>query len=313
MSSSTPSVFICGVTGNQGEAVARELLQLGWNVKATARDLEAPKVTALAAAGLKPVQGDWDNEEALRDGFSGCTKLFLNTVTTVDDLERERRQAARIISMAKAAGVRQVISSTSLGVSLFNAEGHLRDALKPGTHLYDILEVKYDIENMIRKAAFESYTFLRPGLFMSNFLDPFIAVVYSEIVTKGTWTTILRPDAKLGLIDHVDIAKVAAVGFQDPERVDGRVIGLASEFLTPQETLDRLGPAMGRRGLEAAFLSEKEIAGLGPEAFRYPNSLGDRCFEYMEELVDVKDLTSMISPTSFRDFLQREQAKVPRG
>lgn len=117
MSSSPPSVFICGVTGNQGEAVAIELLKLGWTVKATARSLEAPKVKALAAEGLKPVQGDWDNEEALRDGLAGCTKLFLNTVTTVDDLERERQQAARIINMAKAAGVKQVISSTSLGVS----------------------------------------------------------------------------------------------------------------------------------------------------------------------------------------------------
>lgn len=194
---------------------------------------------------------------------------------------------------------------------MFKADGHLKDALKSGTHLYEILEVKHDIENMIKKAGFESYTFLRPGLFMSNFLNPFIEFVYTEIVTKGTWTTILDPDARLGLIDHVDIAKVAAVGFQDPERVGGRVIGLASEFLTPQETLDRLGQAMRRPGLEARFLSPEEIAALGPESFKYPNSLGDKCFEYMEELVDVKDLTSMISPTSFREFLQREQDKVP--
>ncbi|GAP90023.1 putative family protein [Rosellinia necatrix] len=332
MPPSTPVVFMCGVTGNQGEALAKELLRLGWNVRATVRDLEAPKVKALRAAGLQPILGDWDDDEALRIGLSGCTKLFLNTVTTVDDLDRERRQAARIINAAKAAGVQQVVSSTSLGVSLFKATGHLQDVLEPGTHLYDIIEVKHDIEAMVRAGGFASHALLRPGLFMSNFLSPSLEAAYAEIATRGTWTTVLRADARLGLVDHEDIARAAAACFRDPERASsfssffssggsgsgsgsGAAVGIVSEFLTPQETLDRLAHAAGRRPgeLRAVCLDADDAARLPPAAFRYPNSLGDRCFEYMPELVDARDMAALVpSPTSFREFLEREKDRVGR-
>jgi len=117
MNSPANCVFVCGVTGNQGGALARKLIQLGWTVHATARDLEAPRASALAALGVKLTQGDWDNKEALRAGLVGCDKIFINLVSTLEDFDRERRQAATIATIAKSVGVRQAIVSTSLGVS----------------------------------------------------------------------------------------------------------------------------------------------------------------------------------------------------
>ncbi|KAI1779314.1 NmrA family protein [Hypoxylon cercidicola] len=305
MAPSTSCVFVCGVTGNQGGSLAEHLLQMNWDVHATVRDLKSPRALALVTAGAKLTQGNWDNEEALRISIKGCSKLFLNLVPDINDLDHERRQAVSILSIAKEAGVKQIISSTSLGVSLLDAKGHLAGVLKPGTIFHTFIKVKKDIEILVLNWGFESCTFLRPGYFMANFLEPLIEG-YTEILTDGTWSTVFKTDTRLGLIDHDDIAKFAVAAFQDPERFNARVIGLVSEFLTPQETLDSLGKAMGRQRLKAISLEDGALT----DSFSNPYVKGDKCLEYMTELVDMQELDSTISLTSFEDFLEREKANV---
>lgn len=117
MSVSRPSVFVCGPTGNQGGAVARHLLNMNWEVHATVRDAGSPKALSLSAAGAKLTEGDWSNEEALRASMAGCSRIFLNLAVTADDSDRERRQAASILKIARDSGVNQVVVSTTLGVS----------------------------------------------------------------------------------------------------------------------------------------------------------------------------------------------------
>jgi hypothetical protein len=43
--------------GNQGGSLPGKLIQLGWIVHATARDLEVPRVAVLEALGAKLAQG----------------------------------------------------------------------------------------------------------------------------------------------------------------------------------------------------------------------------------------------------------------
>ncbi|XDG05687.1 hypothetical protein ABKA04_005302 [Annulohypoxylon sp. FPYF3050] len=209
----------------------------------------------------------------------------------MDDPDREHRQAARIVRIAKDVGVEQVVSSTSLGVSLYGVEGHLAGVLDPGTALYSFVKVTKAVEETVLKGGFDSCTFLRPGYFMANFLEPMIES-YPEILIKGTWSTVFKADTRLGLIDHDDIAKFAVAAFQDKERFNGNAIGLVSEFLTPQETLDRLGEAMGRSGLKAIFLSDKEISALPAGSFDNPYVKGDKCLEHMAQLVDMEEIAA---------------------
>ncbi|KAF3763268.1 hypothetical protein M406DRAFT_49536 [Cryphonectria parasitica EP155] len=307
MATQSLSVFVCGVTGNQGGAVAKRLLELNWNVHATVRDLESPKAVALEAAGVKLTQGDWEDEEALKTSIAGCSKMFINLVSTWDDFDRERRQAAKIVDIAKESGVKQVILSTSLGVSRTFTYIYLQ----PGTMLHTFLKVKKDVEETMKEGRFDLCTIVRPGYFMANFLEPVIEG-YSEILEKGTWSTVLKADTRLGLIDHDDVAKFTVAAFQNPDRFDGRAIGLASEFLTPQETLDCLGQAMGRPGLNAVFLTEEDVAKLPAGSFDNPYIKGDKCLEHMEELVDIQELATVIPLTSFKDFLEREKAHVKK-
>ncbi|KAF2651756.1 NmrA family protein [Lophiostoma macrostomum CBS 122681] len=300
METEIPTVFVTGATGHQGFSLSRQLRSLDWNVRTTVRNLQSHRASQLASFGVHLTPGDWDDEEALKAGIKGCSKLFLCLLPDIQDPTHERRQADTIIRIARSAGVSQVVSSTSLGVSMFGTR------LEPGNMLYDLLVVKKQMEEIVRDAGFASCTFLRPAYFMNRFVAPAITM-FAEILENGTWTTALKPDTQLGLVDHEDIAKIAVSVLRQPERYNDRDIGIVSEFLTPQTLLDKLGRAMGRT-FRAKFLSEGEIDALpyGPVVLLKC----DRSMRYMPECVDMKELVSIAHLTKFDDFLKREEGNV---
>lgn len=170
------------------------------------------------------------------------------------------------------------------------------------------ITIKQTIEKTIEGGGFDSVTFIRPGYFMSNFLEPIIQQ-YSEILEKGTWTTIFKPDTRIGLVDHDDTAKLALLAYQDPKLLHGRAISLVSELLTPQEILNCLSEAMGGQGFKAIHLTPEEMASL-PEASPYPYVSGHWCLMNLGDFVNVQDLAGLIPLTSFKDFLQREDKLI---
>ena len=305
MTSSIPTVFITGATGSQGFSLAKQLRALHWSVHTTTRNLEAPGVAALAAAGVQVGAGDWDDLEALRASMAGCSKLFLCLMPDPSDIDHERRQAETIVRAARAAGVSQVVSSTSLGVSMYPDDARLR----PGTLLYPLLEVKKKVEGVVERAGFDAVTYLRPAYFMANFLEPMINMFTDILGPEADWRSALTPETRLGLVDHDDIAKFAVAAFKEPEKWNGRVVGIASELLSPQETMDALGEAMGRP-LKASFLSDEGIAALpyGPIVM----AKCDKSMRYMPEYVDMEELAGVARLTSFREFLEREKGGVKK-
>lgn len=304
MVSLTPTVYVTGTTGAQGFSLARYLRQLNWNVHSTTRNLNSPRATALAADGVKLVQGDWDDDKALEESIAGCDKLFLCLMPTPPDLDHERKQAENILRIAKAAGVKQVISSTSLGVSMYGVD----DRLQPGTLLYAVLAVKKGVEQAVIDSGFESHTFLRPAYFMTNFTEPLINM-FQGILNEGTWTNALTPDTRLGLVDFDDISKIALAAFEDPEKFKMREVGIASEMLTPQETLDVLGEAMGK-SLTAKFMTDEEIAAqpFGPGIM----VTLDKSLRVMDEYVNMEELKAIARLNTFKEFLEREKESVKK-
>lgn len=85
-----------------------------------------------------------------------------------------------------------------------------------------------------------------------------------------------------------------------------------SEFLTPQETLDHLSKAMGSPGFRAIFLTEEELAASPTGSFDIPYIKGDKSLENMADLVDMRELASLIPLTSFKSFLERENESVKK-
>ncbi|KAF7891971.1 hypothetical protein EAF00_008273 [Botryotinia globosa] len=283
MSPVTHTAFMFGATGSQGSALCQQLRDLDWNVHATTRNLESPGARKLRNRDFQVKQSDWDDLDALRNSMSGCEKLFLCLHPKLDDLDYERRQAEKIVKVAKEVGIKQVVASTSLG--------------KEGS----------GVEQAVIDGKFERWTFLRPAFFMANFLEPTVHR-YPELRDKGTWTTAMAAEGKFALIDHVDIAKVVMAAFQDPEKFHGRAIVLASELLTIPETLDRLGEVI-QQPLEAVFMTEEEIA-KQKESNVFDNS--QIAMRYMSEYVEMEELSRLVPLTTLKQCLAREGDIVKR-
>lgn len=300
-----PTVFICGATGSQGGALTHQLRAMDWAVHATVRNLESGPAKLLKAAGVQLTQGDWDDAAALKSAMTGCDKLFLCLLPDFSDMNRERRQAEAIVKIAQDAGVGQVVASTSLGVFTLD-DTEAKEHIVPESFMAEHLAGKKGVEESVRRGGFQYWTFLRPSFFMANFLEPKVAR-YPEPRDKGTWTTAMTPETLLALIDHVDIASFAAEVFQDPERFHGQAIGLASDMLSVQDTLITLGEAAGRP-LKAVFLTDDEISENQKTSNVFTNS--QISMRYMSRYIDMNGVASVIRPTSFKNFLERERETV---
>lgn len=199
--------------------------------------------------------------------------------------------------------MRQVVSSTTLGVS--QLDDNVRVA--PGSFMEKHMINKKAIEQSVENAGFEHVTFLRPTFFMANFLEPKIAR-YSEIRDQRSWTTSMTPETQLPIVDHVDIAEFAAAAFQNPEGFHRRIIGLASDQMRVQEMLDLLAEATGRPGsIRALFMTDEEIEA---QANMSGFSNSHKALRTASDYVDMEELRALAPLTSFPEFLRRESEAV---
>ncbi|KAK8017145.1 hypothetical protein PG991_008221 [Apiospora marii] len=310
------TVFVCSATGYQGRALARQLRGLGWEVHATTRDLGSPAAVALKSIGVHLTEGDWDNSDALKASIAGCDKLFLCLLPNWDDPSCERRQCRNILEIAKEAGVQQVVSSTTLGVSQLDAGVRVA----PGSFMERHMLNKKAVEEAVADVGFRHFAFLRPTFFMANFLEPKIQR-YAEIRDRHSWTTSMTPETQLPIVDHVDIARFAVAAFRDPEAWHGRALGLASDQMGVQDMLDLLAAAVtavnkdtdGQQqqepcSIRALFMSDEEMeAQAGMSGF----TSSHKALRTASDYVDLEELRALVpSLTSFKEFLEREKEAV---
>ncbi|CAI6227286.1 unnamed protein product [Periconia digitata] len=302
---SIPTVFVCSATGYQGGGLCRRLRELGWNVRATTRDTTSPAAVALKDIGVQLKKGDWDDVAVLKESIEGCDKLFLCLLPNWDDPSQERRQCNSILDIAKEAGVEHVISSTTLGVALLDANV----PVYPGSFMEKHMINKKAVEQAVEDRGFPYQTFLRPTFFMANFFEPKVQR-YSEIRDERRWTTAMTAQTQLPILDHLDIGKIAAVAFQNPERFHGRKLGLASDQMGVQQMLDMIAEAAGQPGtMEALFLTEEETENQAAmTAFKATHKI----LRHADEYVDLEELKAIAPLTSFKEYLEREKESVKR-
>ncbi|KAI5456820.1 hypothetical protein BGZ63DRAFT_396215 [Mariannaea sp. PMI_226] len=300
--SHVPTVYVVAATGTQGSAVCRQLRQLDWAVRATVRNPDSLQAQALAKLGVVLNVGDWDDTDALAAGLAGCDKLFMALVANYRDLDNERVWAQRILALAKAAGVSNVIYTSSI-----SADAPEKRTLVPPDHLLPkSLFCKNIIEGLVQRAGFAHWTILRPGFFMSNMLDP-KARMYPELFEQRTWLTALTAETRLNLIDPEDIARFAVAALQDPARFHSHGIDLVGDRLTPVQMMEALSAAAGR-DIKAAFYTDEQVA----QAMDKNPFIGAQVFlRDGEKCVDAEKVNSFGIPMgSFKGFLAREQAAV---
>ncbi|KAK3687745.1 hypothetical protein B0T22DRAFT_510555 [Podospora appendiculata] len=304
-STSTPTVFICAATGSQGLNLSRQLREANWPVHATVRNPTSPPALALAKLGVNLTVGDWDNAAALASSMAGCTHLFLNTTIGFapgQDPSHERIQAARILTLAKSAGVRHVVYSSALAIDRLAEVAHLDPSSIAGQSVYS----KQAIEATLRTIGFDSWTVLRGASFMENYLAPKVAM-FGAFRATGVWTAAYAPDTVLPLVDTDDIARFAVAVFRDPARFHGKGVAVAGDALTPAQIVDRLSKATGRK-LVFVQLTEEEIATQGEVN---PFIRAQLVIAQLIRFIDMEEPKSWGVPlTTFDAFLERNQEGV---
>jgi uncharacterized protein YbjT (DUF2867 family) len=222
-------ILVTGATGQQGGAVARELLTLGYNVKAMTRKPEGEKAQALAKLAAEIIQADLDDSASLERATKDVWGVFAVQNTWEAGVEKEEQQGIRIAEISRKAGVQHFVYS-SVGSAHRNT----------GIPHFDN---KWQVEEAVRGLDFPSHTIIRPVFFMENFLSPW----FKPGIDEGKLMVAIKPDTVLQMIAVEDIGKYDAWAFEKHEQLNGRAIDIAGDACTMPEVAKIISSASGKK------------------------------------------------------------------
>ncbi|HUK56843.1 MAG TPA: NmrA/HSCARG family protein [Nitrospiria bacterium] len=221
-------ILITGATGQQGGAVARELLSRGHKVRAMTRKPDGDAARALKKLGAEMIAGDLDAPKSLEAALTGAWGVFSVQNTWEAGVAKEEEQGKRLAEVARKKGVSHFVYTS--------VESAQR---KTGIPHFDN---KGRIEETVRRLGFPSYTILRPVFFMDNFLSPW----FKPALDQGKLMIGLKPATRLQMIAVEDIGKFGARVFEEHEKMNRKEIDLAGDEKTMPETAVILGKATGK-------------------------------------------------------------------
>ena len=239
----TKPILVTGATGQQGGAVAAELLRRGTPVHALVRNPDSPAATALARAGAVLVPGDLDDPASLRAAMAPVDKVFsVQTFAGPDGLEGEVRQGKAVVDAAARTGITHLVYSS--------VDGSERNSGVPH------FESKWEVERYLSGQDVPA-TVLRPVFFMENLTGP-------AGPRDGVLRQAIPPEVPLQLVATADIGLVAAEVFADSGNQLGRAIGIAGDELTGPQLAQVFTDVTGTR-TEFAEQPVDEIARFSPD------------------------------------------------
>jgi uncharacterized protein YbjT (DUF2867 family) len=208
-------ILITGATGNIGRELIPLLLESGRSIRILVRD---ERKVAYLDACVERVVGDLDKPETLVAAVSDVERIFLVTYDT--------RQDINVIEAAKRAGVKHLVKLSTLEAT---------------DHKIQVGKWHYEREELIRTSGLD-WTFLRPGMFMSNSID-----WWAESI-KGQ-NSVFFPGGKKGKVapvDPRDVAKVAAAALIQPGHGGQAYELTGSELFTIGEMVQVISRVLGK-------------------------------------------------------------------
>jgi len=222
-------ILVTGATGQQGGAVARELLRRGRAVRALVRDADKPAARELEAAGAVLVVGDLDDSASLKEALNGVHGVFsVQTFLGEGGVVAEERQGRALADAAQAAGVEHFVYSSVSAADSAGSVPHFASKARVEAHL---------------KELGLPLTVLRPAFFIDNyaFFGP-SADDQGELVLAQA----LLPETRLQMIATRDIGVFAANAFDQPEAYLGRTVEIAGDELTGDQIAAAFAQGTGR-------------------------------------------------------------------
>lgn len=222
------TILVTGATGQQGGAVARELLAAGHKVRAMTRNPDSDAAKELAKLGAEVVQGDLNDAASLERAVAGAWGVFAVQNTWEAGVEGEEEQGKRLAQIARDSGVEHFVYS-SVG-SAHRATG------------IPHFDNKWRIEEFVRGLGFPSYTILRPVFFMENWTSQW----FKPAIDEGNLAIGIKPDTRLQMIAVEDIGRYGRLAFEKAEQLNGQAIDIAGDEMTMPEAAEVVSKATGQ-------------------------------------------------------------------
>jgi (4-alkanoyl-5-oxo-2,5-dihydrofuran-3-yl)methyl phosphate reductase len=208
-------ILVTGATGNIGKELVPLLLEAGQSIRVLVRD---ERRVAHLDTCIERAVGDLDKPETLISAVKGVDRIFLVTYET--------RQDVHVLDAAKRAGVEYIVKLSTLEATEHN--------IKVG-------KWHYEREELIRASGLD-WTFLRPGMFMSNSIEWWAETVRGQ-------GSVFFPGGKQGKVapvDPRDVAEVAAVALTQADHNEQAYELTGSALFTIGEMVQVISHVLGK-------------------------------------------------------------------
>ena len=273
--------LVTGATGNIGQYVVSELVNLNKEVKAAVHNLEKSR-EIFEGKSISLVKFDFLDSSTYEKALDGVEGIFLMRPPSLANPERDMLP---FLQTAKKQGVKKIVFVSLLGVEKNPVVPHRK------------------IERMLRELGV-AYCFLRPSFFMQN-----LNTNHREEIQQRDELFIPAGKSRTSFIDTRDIARVAAVVLIN-ENYNNQAFTLTGNVaINYYEVADVMSEVLGRKiqyknpGL-LKFRKERVIRGT-PKAFATV-----MMFLYlMTKLGTAKDITNDLKtllgrePISFKQYV----------
>lgn len=208
------TVAVCGATGRVGGAVARNLLEQGWHVRALTRKPKSEKARDLAGMGAEVLKADMNEPASLREPFAGAYGVFSVQNGLKSGFDKEVRQGRNVAGAAHESGVRHLVYlSTVTGTG------------RTGIGSWDS---KVAVETYMKELGLP-VTVLRPTAFMELMTDKSFSPAFG---TWNIWPRLMGDDQPIPWIAVPDIGAIAERVFAGSEQFIGKELNLAADVQT---------------------------------------------------------------------------------
>jgi uncharacterized protein YbjT (DUF2867 family) len=279
----TKTILVAGATGQQGGAVARNLVKRGHRVLGLTRDRS--KFPQVASLGAEAVLGDLTDRASLRPLLRNVDGFFIVTTPFGPDFsvdpEKEVLQGTTAIDASKAAGVAHVVLSSVASADEGTGIPHF--------------ESKAEVEGHLKGTGLP-YTITRPVAFMDNYVSPWMAAS----LERGLLEQPVPAAVHTQLVAVKDIGEIVGRAFDDPKKASGKTADLAGEEIAFGDIARALSKKLGRPIRYVEQRAEEARQRMGDDGFRM--------FEFFRTKgyhVDIPRLETEwgLRMTRFREFL----------
>jgi len=225
MSNNGKIILVTGATGQQGGAVARNLLDKGWAVRAMTRNPDSERALELKSRGAEVVKADLNDPDTLTAPLDGIYGVFSVQNFWEAGNKGEVTQGKALADAAKAANVKHFVYSSVASADRNTDIVHF--------------DSKFEIEEYIRSIELP-YTIFRPVFFMDNLF------MMKEQIDNNNFKNALLEDVPLQMIAVNDIGRFVAQAFETPDKYIGESIDIAGDSITFPEAAELFSKKIGQ-------------------------------------------------------------------